>query len=328
MRVISNALAVLLVLLCVCMGISSRVHAEQSLNARASSTNGSRLYITFHGGSDDGSINTIQSYDFDGNLLDDDVLTGDTQSELRSMLVLPDQTLLVANSHKNDSRIAHYSACGANGKRKYMGDFTGAAHTAHPYGLAFGADLAKADNVLWVSNQDSFDVTQFGATGTFQQQLRAFGTEELRSIAYNANTGVLYVANEDEDTVLGFETSSHTWNTALKLNVTTPVGLFMDLSKNVLFVGSNNANSTAGFVYAFDVSVPANGGVPANKLTQRFTHAHMKHPTGIVVRNDEVYILAQKDGNLAQFSYSTGEHIGYVVEDFDDTVEQIIISPC
>lgn len=67
--------------------------------------------------------------------------------------------------------------------------------------------------MIWVSNQDTFDVTQFGAaSGAFQEQVRQFGSEELRSLAYDQKDNVLYVANENEDAVLAYDTKTDTWS--------------------------------------------------------------------------------------------------------------------
>lgn len=162
------------------------------------------LYVTMHGGKS--GVNNIYSYDLNGNPISEGVLQGDDNLDgLRSGLIMPDGTLLLANAHKTDSRIAQYSTCDGEGNRDYIADFA-TSNLAHPYGLALGFDAANGDEVVWATNQDTYDLVQFGTTGSFQEQVKQFGTEELRSIAFDNKTNVLYIANEDEDAVLAYDT--------------------------------------------------------------------------------------------------------------------------
>lgn len=137
---------------------------------------------------------------------------GDPCAELRSALIRDDGTLLVCNAHKTDSRLSVFSACGADGSRSYVSDFADGAHLAHPYGLALGLDAAKGDEVVWASNQNTCDVVQFSAkSGAFQSQVGQLGADELRSIAYDNVTAVLYVADKDQNAVLAYNTKTATW---------------------------------------------------------------------------------------------------------------------
>ena len=135
------------------------------------------------------------------------ILEGDDDAnELRSGLILPNGTMLLANAHKSDSRIALYSNCDANGKRQYIDDWS-ADHLAHPYGIVGGLNAASGENVYWVTNQDTYDIVQFNQFGVFQRQVKAFsGGDELRSLAYDTETNVLFIADEDANAVLAYDT--------------------------------------------------------------------------------------------------------------------------
>ena len=130
-------------------------------------------------------------------------------------MLLSNGNLLVANAHKTDSSIMLFGGCDGSGQRQFISDFI-TTDISHPYGLALGAEVSQGGaDVIWVSNQDTFDVTQFGAaSGAFQQQVKQFGSEELRSLAYDQKASVLYVANENEDAVLAYDTKSDTWSTS------------------------------------------------------------------------------------------------------------------
>lgn len=195
-----------LIVLCVCLLASTFPLLAAAANGDSSDP---ILYISMHGGKD--GVNNIYSYSLDGTLIQQDVLQGDANAdEMRSGIILPDRTLLITNAHKTDSRIVQYSACDSNGNRQYVSDWA-TTNVAHPYGLASGLDAAAGDQVVWATNQDTFDLVQFGSHGTFQEQVKAFGSEEIRSIAYDEISNVLYVANENEDAVLAYNTKTSQW---------------------------------------------------------------------------------------------------------------------
>lgn len=126
-------------------------------------------------------------------------------------MIRDDGSLLVCNAHKTDSRLSVFSACAADGSRSYVSDFA-TTHLAHPYGLAIGLDAAKGDEVVWASNQNTCDVVQFSSkSGVFQSQVGQLGTDEIRSIAYDNVTAVLYVADKDQNAVLAYNTKTATW---------------------------------------------------------------------------------------------------------------------
>jgi DNA-binding beta-propeller fold protein YncE len=132
-------------------------------------------------------------------------------------VIRDDGSLLVCNAHKTDSRLSVFSACAADGSRSYVSDFA-TTHLAHPYGLAIGLDAAKGDEVVWASNQNTCDVVQFsGKSGVFQSQVGQLGTDEIRSIAYDNVTAVLYVADKDQNAVLAYNTKTATWGQLLLL---------------------------------------------------------------------------------------------------------------
>lgn len=252
------------------------------------------------------------------------VLVGnDDADELRSAVILPDGTLLVANAHKTSSSLGHYDQCAADGTRQYIDDWT-TSHVSHPYGLAVGASAsAGQESVVWASNQDTFDVVQFGlASGAWQSQIGQFGTNELRGLAFDSDgdKGTLYVANEDTDSVMAYHTSSSQWEPAAFGNITDPVGLFVDMDARQIFIGSNGGSDGSSYVYLYDLDTRA--------LKQTYTDSGLQHPAGLVSYNGQLFVLSQTAGTLMQFDIASGALVATPISQFDDTPEQLVLSPC
>jgi len=291
---------------------------------------GPRIYISFHGGGKGSDVNNVWSFSLTGELLSQAVLEGDAVAQgLRSLLLFTDGSMLASNANKDDSRIAQYSPCGADGTRKYMGDFA-TIGLAHSYGLALGSVPQGNESVVWASNQDTADIAQFSLSGQYEGQLHQFADgEELRSLAFNDQTGVLYVADETQNAVLAYDSRAQVWNSSLSFSVTDPVGLYLDAPRQLLYVGSNDAPSA---VFAYDVSASAAG---LGRLTQTFKDRGLSHPAGLLVvdaaaGSPTLLALSQDTNTLLAFDAATGAFIRVVIDadQFDDTVEQIMLSPC
>lgn len=244
-------------------------------------------------------------------------------AELRSAVILPDGTLLVANAHKTDSSLGHYDVCGSDGTRQYIADWT-TSHVSHPYGLAVGASASQGqESVVWATNQDTFDVVQFGlSSAQWQSQIGQFGTNELRGLAYDSNSekGTLYVANEDTNSVMAYHTVTNEWEPAAFGNITDPVGLFIDIDARQIFIGSNGGSGAASNVFLYDLDT--------RDLTQTYTDPGLQHPAGIVTYNGQMFVLSQTAGTLMQFDIATGALVATPISSFDDTPEQLVLSPC
>lgn len=101
----------------------------------------------------------------------------------------------------------------------------------------------------------------------------------------------------------------------------TPIGLYIDPHRRLLFAGSNDDKGADGSgVFAWHIDSRA--------LVQTFRHKSLKHPAGIVALWDNVYVISQQKGVLLQFSLASGKLIATPIESFPDTAEQILISDC
>jgi DNA-binding beta-propeller fold protein YncE len=161
-------------------------------------------------------VNNVYSYNMStGALLSKAVLRGDPSgSEYRSALLFnAGPGMLINVAWKEDSYLALYGACDASsGVRTFSSRFA-ATHLAHGYGLAAGADAATNQPSVWVSNQNTANVVQFDVQGRFLKALPAFPTgEELRGLAFNPVTGVLYVADKTQNAVKAFNTKTAAWS--------------------------------------------------------------------------------------------------------------------
>jgi DNA-binding beta-propeller fold protein YncE len=169
-----------------------------------------------------------------------------------------------------------------------------------------------------LSYSSSFDVVQFDIHGAFQSQVFQFGTEELRSIAYDSLKNILYIANENEDAVLAYDTQSGEFDKSLDFaNITDPIGLFIDPSSRLIFIGSSDSPS-AVFVFNLD----------SRQLIQTLGDEGLNHPAGIVSQGEKVWVISQKDETLLLFNLTSGNLISTVIGSFPDTPEQIFFSPC
>lgn len=100
-------------------------------------------------------------------------------------------------------------------------------------------------------------------------------------------------------------------------SITDPIGLYIDPVSHTLFIGSNGTPST---VLAYNLDTRA--------LVQTFENSGLQHPAGLVVYQDQLYVISQTPETLMQFNVTSGEYVGTPITQFDDTPEQIFFSPC
>lgn len=104
-------------------------------------------------------------------------------------------------------------------------------------------------------------------------------------------------------------------------NVPTPIGLYLDPNRRLLFAGSNDDKGADGSgVFAWDLVT--------RSLVQTFRHKNLQHPAGIVSIWDNVFIVSQKAGTLMRFSLASGKHLDTPIKAFPDTPEQVLLSDC
>ena len=58
----------------------------------------------------------------------------------------------------------------------------------------------------------------------------------------------------------------------------------------------------------------------------RYQHKHMPHPTGMVTRDQKLYVLEQKTKSLLTFDVGTGKYIAHILTDLPDAPEQLLLT--
>lgn len=142
-------------------------HPDRSKGARSPSddapTSTVSFYLTGHGtaGKGDPTTNTVYGLDIEGRLLGPAISSTDPLNEPRGMLLLADDTLLVAASWKDNTHIARFGPPGEDGRRAFLGSFVsqgeGNPAMVHSYAIA-----QAPDGAIYVSNQDTATVTRYG----------------------------------------------------------------------------------------------------------------------------------------------------------------------
>jgi len=117
-------------------------------------------------------------------------------------------------------------------------------------------------------------------------------------------------------------------DTSLQLSgIVKPIGLYLDTDHQLLYVGSND--KTAGIVMSFDVSPGVVAGGKPAPVKQKFVQTKwLSHPAGMLVHNGILYVLSQDTNTLLTFDANSGAFLRVLVAQFDDKVEQILLSPC
>ena len=108
------------------------------------------------------------------------------------------------------------------------------------YGVAFGAA-----GQLFVSNQDTNAVTTasysaaVGGSAKNSSPFFKLGKGNgVRGLAADARTNLLFVADSDNDKVHALDAASG--KTKFKIDISSPIGLFLDASSRELFIGSHD----------------------------------------------------------------------------------------
>ena len=267
------------------------------------------LYISFHGGKSSG-INIAQRYSLSGTLIGDLYSNTCTSQSLRSMLVMADGTLLIANADDDSSRVLQFSACQADGTRTYIQDYA-TASLDHPYGLATG------NGQLYVSSQNINTVNGYSLTDqSFSGVINNFNPDQIRGLAYNTKLNLLYVADKDANMVQAWSTATNSIDTAHSIASNDPIGLYYHETSGKLFIGSSADNS----VVLWNPATQA--------IEQTFTDTNLQHPAGIAVSGDALFVISQTANSLLQFAISTGSLVGVIASNLPDTPEQLIVSDC
>jgi hypothetical protein len=196
----------------------------------------STLLVSFHGGSEQGSINNL--YSFTGSGLPRAVLeVPQTQqlSELRKFLF--DATgayLYVANGHKHLSQVLRFVRGGGPQETWLLEGVYAHRLIDHPFDVIVGPGGS-----LLVSNQDSCAVTKVNAKEVEEPFAGTFKFDEIRGLAYDGK--YVYAADAGLNAVVAFDASGNP--TGPRLTVNQPVHLLYDATNGWLFIGSEADNA-------------------------------------------------------------------------------------
>lgn len=205
------------------------------------------MVVSFHGGdaSKPAPVNGLATFQLGGSL--------PGLRELRGFVVGPDGSLYVVNGYKDNSLILRFTAPSAGWPVSFVQDYA-TDHLKHPFDLAFGPD-----GHLYVSNQDSNDVTRYEGPadqhpGTYKGTfLSGFGA--VRGLA---NDGTYwYVADEkggpsQTGAVIAYDQSG---SQAGSIAVADPVHLLY--SGGYIYIGSGSANQVLAFQAGDFTATPA-----------------------------------------------------------------------
>jgi hypothetical protein len=287
------------------------------------------LLATFHGGSGKNDINQVVQYSRDGCVLNQNVLNidGDLRS-LRGMALFLDGKLSVNNAYKDDSAVLYFDACDdKSSTRDYLETITGSLvdddggnvdyYLLHPYGAAY------YDSRVYITNQDSCTITSYSEGGGDEHLIASFypcnvedsSTSELRGIVFD-NSGAFYVAFKQEDVILIYNATSKAQLGTKKCKEC--IGLTYDSETDTIFAGSNDDDH----VYQYEVW-------PSMSQVNSFHHSSkLQHPAGLAVHNGTLYVGSQNTARIVHFDVASTDYLGTVVSDLDDTIEDLILSPC
>jgi len=171
-------------------------------------------------------------------------------------------------------------------------------------------------------------------------------------IAYNINTRMVYVTNQDTNNVVVFPYDTPALTTAFA-KVDTPRGITVDPVRNFVLVASESAgvlvfNSTgylrqtivvddpigvavgAGYLFVSSAGTDSvySYNLTSGKQMTTYSSGGMKHPCGLVVNRGVLYVLGQKQTDMVAFMVSDGSYLGKVIKGFPDAPEQLVVASC
>jgi hypothetical protein len=200
------------------------------------------LAISFHGGATLPGVNNLYAFPPTGG---GRLLLGASRSpspgmmpelsELRAFLPSLDGSFLyVANGSKNQNQVLRFARGSAGDAPWVFHDVYAADGLEHPFDLVFGWD-----GTLFVSNQDSNEVTTYDTAGE-PGPLSITGLTKVRGLAFDGT--YLYVADAGDDAVKVYDA---TGTCRRSIAVKRPVHLLYDGAR-WLWIGSERKNGKDG----------------------------------------------------------------------------------
>ena len=303
------------------------------------------FYISFHGGDDKNELNDIHKYSRTGEHLDDVLHSaeGIERRGLRGMFLTSNGSLLVSNSYKYNSMVLSYGVCDDKGKRSFervLLRHDNNSGLLHPYSV-----VGDKNDIIYITNQGTNSVLRVqgplspspGApipsppSLTVVPSLNEKDTYPGLFIQFDpssdgvrggdiwednhGNQSIYFVASKDKNQILAVQPNG---SVVGSFTADDPIGVYVHSPSLSLFY-SNSGDSNPGVVLI---------DLQTAEQKRFYSHPDLTHPTGMVVFNGVLYVLAQDDGSLMAFDVETGEFKEKVIKGFEDAPEQIILSPC
>lgn len=161
-------------------------------------------------------------------------------------------------------------------------------------------------------------------------------SSEPRGIAFDSK-GYFYIAHKQQG-ILVFNANNDVNLQVNTQSISCPscIGVTYDIETNTIFSGSsldhyvrqfevweesNNSSSSSG-----NNTTQSKGGL---KLIKTFGHKHkLKHPAGIAVYENKLYIASQATSSIVTFDIVTGKLLHSFKTSEKDAIEDLILSPC
>ena len=330
------------------------------------------LYVSFHGVAQprrelcsvEQGVAAIHRFTLDG------LYAGPATDQRAAMLRYPRGMttslgmLFVADSDVADSSIAVFGACAGAAARPFLGRIRplkgDAAHSAfeHPYAVVAGPTPSK----LRVSTQNGGAIIQVSTISGDMQVERQVTPHvsrhdshsgNLRGLAVESDGTCEHVADKHNDKVWHFCGGGDARPTSTHINA--PIDLLVD--GDLLYVGSFDSKHPA--VYALDLSGGSGSGGDADtrngsaaagaagagrayRVVHRYVHPRMRHPAGLLIYQNTLYVLEQSTRSLMAFDVASPDEAGvpatgggvstdarFVLEELPDVPEKLtLVTEC
>lgn len=131
----------------------------------------------------------------------------------------------------------------------------------------------------------------------------------------------LWIANENLHRILIVDNGGKYVG---KIKIKNPVGLHLDKTRNMVFVGSKKSSKNTGAVYGIDIFT--------TRVVKIFTllgSETMNHPTGITVSGDVLFVAEQTMNVVLTFNVTSERYIKQIISKMNSgAIEHLALSNC
>jgi len=282
--------------------------------------------LTGHGtgGAGDPTTNTVFGLGASGRLVGAAVSGEDPLAEPRGMLLLADNTLLVAASWKGNTHLVRYDQPNSSGVRPLRGLFAsqgeGNPAMVHSYGLA-----TAPDGSIYVSNQDTATITRYAGISASQpgaplplpasvaqlpnapaglfapsSTMSPDGLKDVRGITFGPD-GLLYVADRGAAEIVTYDpaSGSRLRTVAARHNgLQHPIQPHFGSDPDHLYVSDNGANAV--------LRINLSSGEVRFLISSK--HGDLTEPGALLLMGDLLYVGDRKTRDLLRFDLGKGHH--------------------